>query len=363
MSNQLPIRPEFINKKPYGAPQLDVPVRLNTNENPYPHGKKFIQAVSQRLIPALENANRYPDRDAIELRAALASYLTKQTGVRLTGEQIWAANGSNEVLLQLCQLFGGPNRFAIGFEPSYSMHSAIAELTHTKWIAVSRDENYDIDGTNLPNELAAAHLVFVCTPNNPTGNTTDLGLITKIYQMTKGIVVVDEAYAEFSNTPSAITLLASHPRIAVVRTMSKAFGFAGIRLGYIAASTEMISALQLVRLPYHLSTLTQQAALAALTDSGDLDQQVDELKNQRELITQALRQQGLTVIDSNANFVLFGKFSDQTKVWQFLLDKGVLIRDVGISGWLRVTCGTPTENERFIAAIGEYLASNSEETQ
>lgn len=363
MSNQLPIRPEFIHKKPYGAPQLDVPVRLNTNENPYPHDEKFVQAVSQRLNPALETANRYPDRDAIELRAALASYLTKQTGVRLSGDQIWAANGSNEVLLQLCQLFGGPNRFAIGFEPSYSMHSTIAELTHTKWIAVSRDQNYDIDGTNLPKELAAAHLVFVCTPNNPTGNTTDLELITKIHEMTKGIVVVDEAYAEFSDTPSAITLLASHPRLAVVRTMSKAFGFAGIRLGYIAASTEMISALQLVRLPYHLSTLTQQAALAALADSRDLAQQVDELKNQRELITQALRQQGLTVIDSNANFILFGKFSDETKVWQFLLDKGVLIRDVGISGWLRVTCGTPTENERFITAIGEYLASNSEETQ
>lgn len=355
MSSSLPIRPEFADKKPYGAPQFDVPIRLNTNENPFPHNNDFVQKVTNSLASTISSANRYPDRDAIELREKLSSYLAGATGVKLNKEQIWAANGSNEILLQLFQLFGGPDRFALGFEPSYSMHPIISELTHTKWVSLPRTYDFEIEFPENVDLVKNASLVLVCTPNNPSGNVTSLDLISRLHNATDGVVVVDEAYAEFSNRPSAVTLLANHPRLVVVRTMSKAFGFAGVRLGYLAGSVDLVTAIQLVRLPYHLSSITQKTAIAALDTAEELRAKVNELVNERNRMIFALRECGLRVIDSQANFLLFGQFSDPEEVWKFLLERGILIRDVGIFGMLRVTCGSVAENTEFLAAMTEYL--------
>lgn len=351
--SSLPIRPDLVGKKAYGAPQLDVPVKLNTNENPFSHELKFAQLVSNELSQVIIGANRYPDRDAITLREKLAQYLSKQTGIALGFDQIWPANGSNEVLMQLFQLFGGPDRVAVGFEPSYSMHPIIAQLTNTGWIALNRNQNFEIYNLNITSEITGANIVVICTPNNPTGGITNLELIKKIHDETSGIVIVDEAYAEFSDAPSATTLFASCDRLAVVRTMSKAFGFAGVRLGYVAGSTELISALQLVRLPYHLSSLTQQAAILALDTADELQKKVDQLISGRKQIVSTLTDMGFKTVNSEANFVLFGTFRNQAEIWEYLFNRGVLVRDVGIPGWLRVTCGTPEENNAFLSAMAE----------
>lgn len=351
----LPIRPDLVGRTPYGAPQIDVPIKLNTNENPFEHAESFVKSVTGQIEAVLKQVNRYPDRDAVELRIRLAEYLSNATKTSIEMNQIWAANGSNEILMQLFQLFGGPERTAIGFEPSYSMHHIISELTNTKWISLNRDENYEIEESSWAKEIANADLVLICTPNNPTGNVTELDVVKRIHDKTNGIVIVDEAYAEFSERPSATTLIQSCPRLAVVRTMSKAFGFAGVRLGYVAASTQMITALQLVRLPYHLSSLTQQAAISALDTASDLHKQVQLIISERNRISLELQDMGLKVINSEANFILFGEFEDQTAVWDFLLKQGILVRDVGISGWLRVTCGSPSENSAFLKALKEFL--------
>lgn len=356
--NSLPIRPGLLGKEPYGAPQLDTPIKLNTNENPFPHEENFVAAATAALAETIRTANRYPDRDAIKLRNLLAGYVTDSTGLKIGIDQVWAANGSNEILLQLFQLFGGPNRTAIGFEPSYSMHPIIAGITHTNWVSLNRDSNYDIMLPSSNNEISEANLVLICTPNNPTGNATDLDLISKLHQMTSGMVVVDEAYAEFAAGKSAISLLETHPRLAVVRTMSKAFGFAGVRLGYLVGSAELVEAIQLVRLPYHLSSITQETACLALTKAAELKPQIEFLIRERERISNKINNLGLKVVPSEANFILFGGINDSRKLWEYLVDHGVLVRDVGISGWLRVTCGTEAENTSFLDKLESYLVLN-----
>lgn len=354
MSN-LPIRPDLAAKKPYGAPQLNVEVKLNTNENPFSHDEAFVSQVSAKLQEVLRNANRYPDPEALELRSRLAAYLTATTATNFDANQLWAANGSNEILQQLFQLFGGPGRSAIGFEPSYSMHPIISQVSHTEWVAIERAENFDIE---LPADLTAlknANLVMVCSPNNPTGTLSTLDLISKLHEITTGLVVVDEAYAEFSQAKSAVTLLESHPRLAVVRTMSKAFGFAGVRLGYLVGSNDLINCIRLVRLPYHLSSLTQATAVQALEQASELSKQVEFLIAERVRIAVELQKMGFTVADSSANFLLFKGSFNQGKLWSFLVDQGVLVRDVGISGWLRVTCGTAIENDKFLAKLKIFV--------
>lgn len=353
--SKLPIRPDLAAKKPYGAPQLEVEVKLNTNENPFGHTDEFVAGVAEKLQQVLRNVNRYPDREALELRAELATYLTATAATKFEPNQIWPANGSNEILQQLFQLFGGPGRSAVGFEPSYSMHPIISQVSHTKWVAIERGKNFEVE---LPADLTAlqnASLVMICSPNNPTGTLSSLDLISKLHEITTGLVVVDEAYAEFSKANSAVTLLASHPRLAVVRTMSKAFGFAGVRLGYLVGSTDLIESIQLVRLPYHLSSLTQATAVQALRESSELSKQVDFLVAERERIATRLQELGVAVADSSANFLLFSASADQSKLWSFLVDHGILVRDVGISGWLRVTCGSAVENDEFLAKLQLFL--------
>jgi histidinol-phosphate aminotransferase len=359
-TDELPLRPELRGRTPYGAPQLAVAHRLNTNENPYPLPEGLLADLGTALAEASRDLNRYPDRDATALRTGLAAYLSR-SGVVVRAEQVWAANGSNEVLQQLLQAFGGAGRTALGFTPSYSMHPIIAAGTGTGWVDGHRREDFTLDPAAAVAQLRAVRpdVVFVTSPNNPTGTAVDLGTVAELYAATDGLLVVDEAYAEFARpgTPSALTLLAGRPRLVVSRTMSKAFGMAGLRLGYLAADPAVVDALQLVRLPYHLSSLTQAAARAALAHTEELLATVDAVKAQRDRIVAALPGLGLTSVPSDANFVLFGRFPDARAAWQALLDRDVLVRDVGLPGWLRVTAGTPEETDAFLAALGEVAGA------
>ena len=352
----LPLRDELRGLSPYGAPQLDVPVRLNTNENSYPPPEVVVAAMEKAVSGVLRDLNRYPDRDAVALRADLATYL----GHRLSQSNIWAANGSNEIQQQLLQAFGGPGRAAMGFTPAYSMHPLLAAGTGTGWIEGRRGQDFDLTVAGAVEQVRRhrPHVVFLCSPNNPTGTALPLEVVEAVAATAPGMVVVDEAYAEFARpgTPSALTLLPRYPRLVTTRTMSKAFALAGGRLGYLAADPVVVDAVQLVRLPYHLSALTQAVARAALAHADALLSTVDAIKLQRDRIVDTLRQWDLRVADSDANFVLFAiPGGDARGVWRALLEHGVLVRDVGLPGWLRVTAGTTEETEAFLTALGEIL--------
>ena len=353
--DQLPLRDDLRGRSPYGAPQLDVPIRLNTNENSWPLPQGLLDDVTAAATTVAGRLNRYPDRDAPALRADLAAYL----GHGLGPAQVWAANGSNEIIQQLLQAFGGPGRTALGFTPSYSMHEIITTGTGTRWLPGVRDAEFGISPQDAVAQVRehAPDVVFLTSPNNPTGTALPLATVEAVLAEAPGMVVVDEAYAEFARAgvPSALTLLPGHPRLVVTRTMSKAFAMAGLRLGYLAADAAVVDAVQLVRLPYHLSALTQAVARVALAHAPELLASVAAIKAERDRIVAALPAHGLTAVPSDANFVLFGRFDDQAAVWRALLDRGVLVRDVGLAGWLRVTAGTPAETDAFLAAVGEVL--------
>ncbi|MGW3951580.1 histidinol-phosphate transaminase [Streptomyces sp. NPDC004752] len=363
--DDLPVRDELRGKSPYGAPQLDVPVRLNTNENPYPLPEPLVERITERVRAAARDLNRYPDRDAVQLRTELATYLTRTGKYPLGIENIWAANGSNEVIQQLLQTFGGPGRTAIGFEPSYSMHSLIARGTGTGWISGPRTEDFTIDLAAAERAIAEHRpdVVFITTPNNPTGNAVPPETVRALYDAAQAakpsMVIVDEAYIEFSHGDSLLPLLAGRPHLVVSRTMSKAFGAAGLRLGYLAAHPAVVDAVQLVRLPYHLSAITQATALAALEHTDTLLKYVEQLKTERDRLVRELRAIGYDVTESDANFVQFGRFTDAHETWQKILDRGVLVRDNGVPGWLRVSAGTPRENDAFLDAVRELKKEQS----
>ncbi|MGF0312704.1 histidinol-phosphate transaminase [Rhodococcus sp. IEGM1428] len=362
----LPLREALIGKSPYGAPQLTVPVQLNTNENPHPPTQALIDDVAESVRIAAAQLHRYPDRDADELRADLARYLTDQTGFAVATANVWAANGSNEILQQLLQAFGGPDRTALGFVPSYSMHPIISSGTQTEWIPAKRraDFSLDVDYAVHAIEERKPDVVFVTSPNNPTGHSIDEQDLRRILDAAPGIVVVDEAYAEFSSATSAIGLIESYPsKIVVSRTMSKAFAFAGGRLGYLVAAPAVVDAMLLVRLPYHLSVVTQAAARAALRHASDTLGSVAELSAERDRVARALAAQGYDVVPSDANFLLFGRFSDAAATWTRYLDEGVLIRDVGIEEYLRVTIGLAHENDRFLTVSAALASTERAEAQ
>ena len=349
------VRDDLKDLHPYGAPQIDVPVRLNTNENPYPPTPALQRAVADAVARAAATLNRYPDRDAMDLRKDLAGYL----GHGLTAAHLWAANGSNEVIQQLLQAFGGPGRRALGFDPGYSMHPLIARVTCTEWIDIDRDEDFGLDAKKAARAITEnmPDLVFLTSPNNPTGTAAPAEVIEAICAAAPGLVVIDEAYAEFARegTPSALTLLPRYPHLVVTRTMSKAFAMAGARIGYLAAAPDVVDKLLLVRLPYHLSAVTQAVARAALALAAEPLATVTLLRTERDALVAWLRSQGLRVADSDANFVLFGTFEQRRDVWQGLLDRGVLVREVGPPRWLRVTVGTPEEMAAFKSALSEVL--------
>lgn len=360
--DDLPLRDNLRGKSPYGAPQLSVPVRLNTNENPHPPTQALVDDVALSVRDAAADLHRYPDRDAVALRTDLATYLSEQTGVPLTVENLWAANGSNEILQQLLQAFGGPGRTAIGFVPSYSMHPIISDGTQTDWLEAARAEDFGLD---LEVAIAAISehqpdVVFLASPNNPSGQSVTPEDLRRVLDAAPGIVIVDEAYGEFSSQPSAVGLIADYPaKLIVTRTMSKAFAFAGGRLGYLIADPAVIDAVLLVRLPYHLSVLTQAGARAALRHAEDTLGSVATLIAERQRITAALTDMGFRVIPSDANFVLFGGFGDAPAVWQSYLDDGVLIRDVGLTGYLRTTVGLAEENDVFLDVSEKIAASDA----
>ncbi|MGK2882493.1 MAG: histidinol-phosphate transaminase [Mycobacterium sp.] len=359
--DDLPLRDELRGKSPYGAPQLRVPVRLNTNENPHPPSQAVIDDVTESVREAAAELHRYPDRDAIGLRTDLAAYLSEHIGVPLGVENLWAANGSNEILQQLLQAFGGPGRSAIGFVPSYSMHPIISDGTQTEWLMASRAEDYSLDV-----EVAVAavterrpDVVFIASPNNPSGQSVPLEQLRQVlHAMTKGILILDEAYGEFSSQRSAVALIDEFPtKLVVTRTMSKAFAFAGGRLGYMVAAPAVIDAMFLVRLPYHLSVVTQAAASAALRHSDDTLGSVQTLIAERGRVSEALSGMGFRVVPSDANFVLFGLFADAPVTWQRYLNAGVLIRDVGLPGYLRATTGLAPENDELLRVSADLAAT------
>ena len=347
----LPLRDNLRGKSPYGAPQLSVPVRLNTNENPHPPTQALVDDVAASVRDAAAELHRYPDRDAVALRSDLAEYLVNQTGVALSTDNVWAANGSNEILQQLLQAFGGPGRTALGFVPSYSMHPIISDGTQTDWLEASRSADFGLDVDVAVSAVVERRpdVVFLASPNNPSGQSVTLEDLRRLLEVASGVVIVDEAYGEFSSQPSAVELLADFPaKLIVTRTMSKAFAFAGGRLGYLVADPAVIDALLLVRLPYHLSSITQAAARAALRHADDTLGSVARLIAERERVSEALTGMGFRVIPSDANFILFGDFADAPRAWERYLEAGVLIRDVGIPGFLRATTGLVDENDALL---------------
>lgn len=351
----LPIREDLKFHQAYGAPQLDVPVRLNVNENPYPPSQGLIASIAEAIAEAGANANRYPDRDFVKLRASLADYLMHDTGVALDASQVWAANGSNEVLQQILQVFGGPGRTALAFTPAYPMYGEYCRTTFTQLHSLPRTENFaiDLDQTIDAIQSLQPRVIFLTSPNNPTGTALPIPDIQAILDVAPGIVVVDEAYGEFrrDGVASAVTLLPYYPLLVVSRTMSKAFKFAGGRVGYCACAAPIIEAIKLVRLPYHVSVFTQAAACAALAARDEMLSQVTTLKAERDATVSWLRKQGLQVADSDANFIMFGKFNESHLIWNELLRRGVLIREAGPSGYLRVSIGTAMEMAAFRDAL------------
>ena len=352
----LPLRQNLQELSAYGAPQLPADAVMNTNENPYPPSVALAKAIADRISEVALTLNRYPDRDAVVLRTKLADFINGLSKTNFTSTNVWAANGSNEIIQSLFMAFGGGA--ALGFTPSYSMHPLIAKVTQVQWLNGNRREDFSLDIESAIEQIQRDKptLTFITTPNNPTGSAITIEEIEKIAKSTSGLLIVDEAYAEFSDEESAVTLIEKYPHVVVIRTMSKAFAFAGVRLGYLVADTAVVDAMFLVRLPYHLSALTQAAAEVALDYKNELLGTVAQLRADRDGVAVQLSQMGMTVIPSASNFLLFTGFDmPSAQLWQAMLDRGVLIRDVGLLGYLRVTIGNEAENTKFISTLSVCL--------
>ena len=359
----LPLRNDLIGEEPYGAPQLDVPVCLNVNENPYAPDPAVCDTIARRVREIAPMLNRYPDREHIELRQAFSDYLARESGTRLDVDELWGANGSNEIMLQLFQAFGGPGRTALGADPTYSMYPEYARDTFTGWKLAHRNADFTLNVDRVIEAIAEVKpsMVLLTSPNNPTGTPLPMADIERILAACETADVA--AYVEFRKpgTPSAVSLIKNHPNLAVSRTMSKAFAFAGARVGYLAASKGIIDCVRIVRMPYHLSAVTQAAALAAFEHTDEQLSRVEHLREIREstaewLSRQTYKGEPLEVAESGSNFLLFGgHFDDREAIFDELLRRGVLIRVVGPDGWLRMCMGTDKEMEQFRNALTEAL--------
>ena len=355
----LPLRDSLRPLSPYGAPQVPARAALNTNENPYSPSPALQKAITDAVAKVASDLNRYPDRDATVLRTKLADYINEQSGTKFSADNLWAANGSNEIIQSIFLAFAQGS--VLGFTPSYSMHPLIAKVTGSSWIDGKRNADFSLNTADAVAEIQKHKptLTFITTPNNPTGGAVTIDSIQMLADAAKsvgGLLVVDEAYAEFSQEISAVTLIANNPHVIVIRTMSKAFAFAGARVGYLVSDVSVKDAMMIVRLPYHLSALTQAAAVVAIDHRAELLGGVSTLIAARTHVVQALHDMGLATIPSSANFVLFTGFKqDAPQLWAALLEKGVLIRDVGLSGYLRVTIGNEAENQLFISALKKHI--------
>ncbi|ATG54314.1 histidinol-phosphate transaminase [Brachybacterium ginsengisoli] len=348
---------------PYGAPQLEVAHALNVNENPYGPSAELAAAIGRAAADAAVGLNRYPDREALALRAELGAYLAAESGIEAPeAHSVWAANGSNEVMHQLLLAYGGPGRTALGFTPHYSMYPEYARDTYTDWVTAERgpapEFTLSVEAVTAAIAEHSPSIVVLTSPNNPTGTALDLEVVeaaAAALAPTRGLLVVDEAYGEFrrDGVPSALTLLGAHPNLVVSRTMSKAFALAGARLGYLVADPAIVDTVRVVRLPYHLSAVTQAVALTALAHREELLGKVALLRSERDALDRHLRERGHDVAPSDANFILFRSFTDRDAVFEALLARGVLIRAVGPAGWLRVSLGTPEDNAAFRTALEE----------
>ena len=355
----LPLRESLRPMSAYGAPQVPAQASLNTNENPYSPSPTLQKAITDAVAKVAADLNRYPDRDATALRTKLADYINELSGTKFSADNIWAANGSNEIIQSIFLAFAqGP---VLGFTPSYSMHPLIAKVTGAQWIDGKRNADFSLNTADAIAQVQKNKptLTFITTPNNPTGGAVTIDEIQELADACKsvgGLLVVDEAYAEFSQEKSAVTLIANNPHVIVIRTMSKAFAFAGARVGYLVSDVAVKDAMMIVRLPYHLSALTQAAAQVAIDHRAELLGGVATIIAARDSVVKALEDMGLTTIASSANFVLFSGFKQESpQLWAALLEKGVLIRDVGLSGYLRVTIGNEAENTLFISALKELI--------
>jgi histidinol-phosphate aminotransferase len=342
------LRPDLASVEPYRAPQVEAPVRLNTNECPYPLPDGFAAELGAAIarIPF----NRYPDREATSLRKGLAEYADHSFA------GVWPANGSNEVIQHLCLAYGGPGRAALVFEPTYALHSLIPRMIGMEVLS----ERLGTDFRLGPKAVETVRdrrpaVVFVCSPNNPTGGDQQLSVIEALCEAAgEGLVIVDEAYGEFGGV-SAGGLVDGHRNLAVVRTFSKAFSLAAARLGYCLADPDVVEDLARVRLPYHLSALTQAAGEVALRFANEAMAILERVQAERDRLVESLRALRVEAFPSDANFVLFRTPAEAGALWQALLDRGVLVRDVsaapGLGRCLRVTAGTPEEVDAFLEVL------------
>jgi histidinol-phosphate aminotransferase len=352
-ADRVPLRADLAGVAPYGAPQLDVPVRLNTNETAEPPPAGYLEEVGRRIQDLA--LNRYPDRPHRRLREALAA----REG--LTPDHVWAANGSNEVLLQLLQTYGGPDRRALTVRPGYSMYPELARTTLTPVVEVDLDERFRLSAQTAADAVAAhdPDLVLLPSPNNPAGTLVPHEAIRALHDRSRALVVVDEAYVEFAPAgTSVVRLLGELPRLAVVRTFSKAFRLAGLRLGYLLAAPWVVEDVQTVRLPYHLDAVKQVAGLVALEQERDFLEHRGRVATERDRVAAALTvHDTVEVFDSAANFLLLR--TGVPDLFDRLLDLGVLVRDFSarprLAGCVRVTIGTAEENDRFLAALAAVL--------
>jgi histidinol-phosphate aminotransferase len=353
----LSVRADLAGVAPYVSPQRPARYRMNTNEAPYPPPEALVKEVAAEI--GTITLNRYPDRDATRLFAAISDH------VGWPKEGLWVANGSNEVFMHLFLAFGGPQRVSLTFEPTYALHTLIPRIAGTRTVRQERGVGFAIDiaAATAAIERDRPDIVIVCSPNNPTGNHEPRATIEALLSVAPGLVVVDEAYGEFAPADhSCIPLLENHPNLVVTKTFSKAWRLAGVRIGYMLADPALVAELARVRLPYHLSAITQVVGEAAVHHAGETLDMVRAICTERDRIVTELTTRGVTTFPSSANFVLF-EVSEPDAIWQGLLDRGVLVRTYsgvpGLERCLRVTAGLPEETAAFVAALDDVLAAAS----
>jgi histidinol-phosphate aminotransferase len=348
-------RDDLVDLEGYHSVHVDVEVRLNTNESPFPPPPAFVAALQKALAEGA--LNRYPDRAALELRRAIARYES------VSVDEIFCGSGSNEVLECLLLAFGGFKRTALVFEPTYALHGHISQITQTSLVSRQRGIDFVLNPTQVANDISEVQpsLTFLCSPNNPTGNAESNDVVRSALQAGDGLIVVDEAYGQFSSE-SAQELRAGEnaERLVIVKTFSKTWALAGVRLGYAIGDPEVMAACEAVALPYHLSSLTQMAGILALSHVEEMDERVREITKERLRVSEAMSKLALRLWPSEANFILFKPLRRSGHdVWERLVQRSVLIRDCsswsGLEDCLRVTIGTADENDRFLIALEEAL--------